>query len=467
MLYLVMKKKLNRLRPTTVVARPDRSVQKPGRAASRGHRAFLDAMNTQLVFLAEGMARVEPTLARLKEMAEAHRNGAAPPTFTDQEYMRAFTTIVNMTTQRAPHNYSQQLYDWVRHFTGAYVDRVVSPALQRAMDSGDFLTTLDAEWKPFSHFAKWTKAFFSYLDRFHTPRQNLPSVRMAVMLEFEQAALSTALRGGNMARSYAALALVYMRSKCTARDMCDFPLFNLDASLYTLAGCNGPAWARHVSGEDAMENLVASARTIGQMLPTEPRGNPYVGWALRQFLIDQITNFAFLRRMDDVVPQLTMDDGVTAVFNKVRNVIGLGPRVTAEDIIVNNTSTAVAATSAVASLGMAMARSRIECAGLARDGLALERYVLLPFPSDAVEMRSSGYKAASYRPFQLMLLGTLVSRGADSNKPLVFSQLELCTDLCDTIRRYMHTVPTCIHLEETFAWHVPHKDARAKRSRVE
>lgn len=213
-----------------------------------------------------------------------------------------------------------------------------------------------------------------------------------------------------------------------------------------------------------METLVASARTIAQTLASEPRGNPYVGWPLRLFLIDQITNFAFLRRMDDVVPQLTLDAEVMTAFNKVRNVGSLGSRETPEDVIVDKTSTTFDRMKAVESLGVTMARSRIECAGLACDGLALERYVILPFPSDAEELRRQGHVAATCRPFQLMLLATLAARGADSERPLVFSQLELCADVCDLIRHCMHEVPTCIEKEETFAWH-SRRATGAKRQR--
>lgn len=412
------------------------------------------------------MAQIEPTLLRLQAMAEAHRSGAEPPTFTDKEYMGTFTTIYNMTTQNAPHNYSEELYEWVRSFTFKYVARVVAPALQSAMDSGHFLTTLESEWQAFSHLAKWTKSFFAYLDRFHTRRQNLPSVRLVVMLTFEKAALSAALRGGNMAIAYATLALVHLRSKYTSRDSRDSPLYNLDESLYTLAGCTGPEWAQQVSGADAMRTLVASARTIGQTLSSEPHGNPYVGWRLRLFLMDQITNFAFLRRIDDVVPQLTWDGETMTFLNKVRSVVGLGPRVTPEDVIVTSASTATGATSAVASLGVAMARSRIQYAGVALEGFALERYVILPFPSDAEQLRDQGSMAVSYRPFQLMLLAALVSRGADSDEPLVFSQLELCADVCELIRRCIHKVPTYIDREETFAWHSC-RATGAKRPRVD
>ena len=38
-------------------------------------------------------------------------------TFTAEEYMNQYTTIYNMCTQRAPHEYSAQLYE---RYTGAF-----------------------------------------------------------------------------------------------------------------------------------------------------------------------------------------------------------------------------------------------------------------------------------------------------------------------------------------------------------
>ena len=425
-------------------------------------------MNECLVTLDDGMRQIKPYLSRLEAMVDAHREGAAVPHFSRQEYMTVFTIVYNMTTQKKTHNYSEQLYQLVRRYTDAYATRVVAPALRSAMRNGSFLTSLDREWQSFSQLAKWTNLFFNYLNRSHAIRQNVPHVRLVAMLAFEKVALSAALSADCSPRSYAALTLVYIRSKYPTSISTISPLYDLDQSLYTLAGFNAMLLARRITGAEAMATLMDSARTIAEALPTETCGNPYVGWSLRQFLIDRVTDFAFLRRVDDIVPPLAMNDDVALAFSKTRHIVGMGPRITPDDVICHISNTSVETTGDVWSLAMAMVRSSMHRAGLGLDGLAIERCVKLPFPSDADQMRTFGRMGAAYRPFQLMLLEAMVSRGADNDSPLVFARLPLCRDTCDIIRMHLHKLPTYIDRAEIFSWHMLGDDAvLVKRARYE
>lgn len=66
----------------------------------------MEETEEKTIELEEGMECVQKGLNKLKIIIEGE-----PESFTSDEYVMLYTTIYNMCTQKAPHDYSQQLYD--------------------------------------------------------------------------------------------------------------------------------------------------------------------------------------------------------------------------------------------------------------------------------------------------------------------------------------------------------------------
>jgi hypothetical protein len=81
--------------------------------------------------------------------------------------------------------------------------------------------------------------------------------------------------------------------------------------------------------------------------------------------------------------------------------------------------------------------------------------------NDIYDMRSVG---AKYRAYQLLLLSTMMTRGADSDKPLVTVDLPIYEDLCAMVRDHLDAMPAFCIVDETFAWR--RGDTPVKRPRL-
>jgi len=216
--------------------------------------------------------------------------GAVP--FDNREYMTYFTKVYNMCTQKPPHNYSEQLY---QRYVGVLRERVataVSPALEAAAARGELLQEVavhSSTMKKHMVFVKWMKSIFSYLDRFHTKRQALPSLRDLGIRCFYSAALAAALTSPDEPKMYAAILLMDHSSDLGG---------TLDESLYTLAESqvgDGPTWSQQVTGRELLGTILdgsvglAVRRSWRGARPTghdekELLGNPYLHWELRYYI---------------------------------------------------------------------------------------------------------------------------------------------------------------------------------------
>ena len=69
-------------------------------------------------------------ITKLKNLLE----GLPETAWTPAEYMKLYTTIYNMCTQKPPHDYSAQLYDRYRESFNVYLETQVMPALRELRD---------------------------------------------------------------------------------------------------------------------------------------------------------------------------------------------------------------------------------------------------------------------------------------------------------------------------------------------
>nr|AHF49537.1 cullin 1-like protein P [Petunia integrifolia subsp. inflata] len=124
----------------------------------------------KIIELEEGMECVEKGLGKLKIIVEGE-----PESFTADEYVMLYTTIYNMCTQKAPHDYSEQLYDKYREAVEDYISTIVLPSLKKKHDEF-MLKELEKRWASHKLMVKWLLKFFHYLDKFFIKRAEVPAL---------------------------------------------------------------------------------------------------------------------------------------------------------------------------------------------------------------------------------------------------------------------------------------------------
>lgn len=86
-----------------------------------------------------------------------------------------------MCTQRAPYNWSQQLYQRHGETIEQYLNNNVLPALCDKKGQGGtiLLMELKHRWQNHQIMNKWLKKFFTYLDRYYVKHHSLPTLHQA------------------------------------------------------------------------------------------------------------------------------------------------------------------------------------------------------------------------------------------------------------------------------------------------
>ena len=89
--------------------------------------------------------------------------------------MSTYTTCYNMCTQRAPSNFSEELY--LRHGAAIndYLSKQVVGRLREAKDES-LLRELLARWENHKIMNKWMLKFFLYLDRYFVKYHSHPTL---------------------------------------------------------------------------------------------------------------------------------------------------------------------------------------------------------------------------------------------------------------------------------------------------
>jgi len=81
-----------------------------------------------------------------------------------------------MCTQKAPYDYSEQLYERYEAAFNQYINAKVLPALFEK--KGEYmLKSLVARWENHKIMVRWLSKFFNYLDRYYIPRHHFPPLK--------------------------------------------------------------------------------------------------------------------------------------------------------------------------------------------------------------------------------------------------------------------------------------------------
>uniref|UniRef100_A0A7S1G733 Cullin family profile domain-containing protein n=1 Tax=Bicosoecida sp. CB-2014 TaxID=1486930 RepID=A0A7S1G733_9STRA len=103
--------------------------------------------------------------------------------FTRAQYAEIYTICYNMCTQRAPMNFSQQLYERHGETVATYLRNNVLPALERQHDTF-LLQELVKRWQNHEVMNKWLFKFFMYLDRYYVSHHGVPKLKEAGLDKF-------------------------------------------------------------------------------------------------------------------------------------------------------------------------------------------------------------------------------------------------------------------------------------------
>jgi cullin 1 len=144
-------------------------------------------MSKSMISLEEGWdVEIKPkAIDVLLDILEKGFDKVRESPFPPKSFMPIYTTCYNMCTQRAPYNYSQQLYE--RHGTtfDTYLENQVLPSLEKAHDEV-FLGELVKRWENHKLMNKWMSRFFMYLDRYYVKHHSLPTLEEAGLQSFDR-----------------------------------------------------------------------------------------------------------------------------------------------------------------------------------------------------------------------------------------------------------------------------------------
>ena len=99
--------------------------------------------------------------------------------------MEVYTICYNLCTQRAPHNFSEKLYEYHGITLTGYLGEHVLPSLQSR--NGDLLLAeLIKRWKHHKIMNKWMKRFFTYLDRYYVKHHSHSSLQRVGVESFKK-----------------------------------------------------------------------------------------------------------------------------------------------------------------------------------------------------------------------------------------------------------------------------------------
>lgn len=104
--------------------------------------------------------------------------------FSPSEYVQTYTVCYDMCTQKAPNNWSEELYQRHGETISHYLSQTVLPSL-RDQHQEFLLRELTRRWSNHQIMNKWMQLFFMYLDRYYVIHHSLPSLLEAGLRHFK------------------------------------------------------------------------------------------------------------------------------------------------------------------------------------------------------------------------------------------------------------------------------------------
>lgn len=105
--------------------------------------------------------------------------------FNADEYMRLYTVIYDMCTQKPPHDYSEELYNRYRQSFETYITSRVIQVFDGFHDEF-LLRELHKRWDNHKIMVRWLSRFFNYLDRYYVGRHSLDNLKTVGDLTFKE-----------------------------------------------------------------------------------------------------------------------------------------------------------------------------------------------------------------------------------------------------------------------------------------
>ncbi|CAI9115589.1 OLC1v1016524C1 [Oldenlandia corymbosa var. corymbosa] len=131
--------------------------------------------------LSKGWEIMEKGITKLKNILEEKDE----PQFSSEGYMKLYTLIYDMCIQKAPHDYSQQLYHKYRETFEEYISSTVLPSLKDKHDEF-LLRELVKRWSNHKIMVRWMSRFFHYLDRYYIARRSIPGLKVVGLACFKE-----------------------------------------------------------------------------------------------------------------------------------------------------------------------------------------------------------------------------------------------------------------------------------------
>ncbi|KIY98613.1 Cullin-1 [Monoraphidium neglectum] len=131
------------------------------------------------VELEEGWKDMQAGINKLIRILEGENESQ----FNAEQYMKLYTTIYNMCTQKPPYDYSEQLYGRYREAFNSYINDKVLPSLREHREEV-LLRELYQRWCNHKLMVRWLSRFFNYLDRYYVLRHSLHPLKDVGLLCF-------------------------------------------------------------------------------------------------------------------------------------------------------------------------------------------------------------------------------------------------------------------------------------------
>eukprot|EP01026_Neomeris_dumetosa_P084477 TRINITY_DN990_c0_g1_i4.p2 TRINITY_DN990_c0_g1~~TRINITY_DN990_c0_g1_i4.p2 ORF type:complete len:239 (-),score=38.32 TRINITY_DN990_c0_g1_i4:17-733(-) len=107
--------------------------------------------------------------------------------FDAELYMTIYTTIYDMCVQKPPNDYSGELYQHYQNGLKQFILDKVNPSISQHKGRGEsLLRELLRKWDNHKVMIRWLSRFLNYLDRYYVPRNHVPKISDAGIIEFRE-----------------------------------------------------------------------------------------------------------------------------------------------------------------------------------------------------------------------------------------------------------------------------------------